>query len=98
MALNSDNLAQEIVDTIDQTGLSDDEKTFLLNQWKGVAGAIINHFKNNAELSEAKLEQSLNSVFSTGTPVPQDGGTALKTAWTSATAGGAKDNVVGGIK
>lgn len=98
MALNGDTLAQEIVATIDTTGASQAEKDALLDSWKKIAGAIVNHIKSNAELDNAKLTQSLNTIFSSGTPVPQDGGAALKTAWMGATSGGAKDAVQGGIK
>lgn len=98
MALNGDNLADEILATIPQDGMDAGEKAALKAQWRKIAGAIVSHFVTNAELSEAKLESSLNTIFSSGTPVPQDGGTALKTAWTTATAGGVKDKVVGGIK
>lgn len=98
MALNGNVLAQEIVDTITTDGTSQAERDALLNSWRLIANAIVNHFKNNAELDEAKLEQGLNTIFSSGVPVPQDGGSALKVAWTNATAGGAKDAVIGGIK
>jgi len=38
------------------------------------------------------LDSSLNTIFTTGVPVVGDGGAALKTAWTAATAAGAKDD------
>lgn len=98
MALNGDKLADEILAIIPQDGMNASEKSALKEQWKKIAGVIVNHFVTNAELSEAKLQAGLNGVFSAGEPVPQDGGTALQTAWKAATASGAADKVVGGIK
>ena len=98
MALNGDELGQEIVDTINLDGLGQPEQDALLASWQAIGNAIVDHIKANAELDDAKLSQSLNTIFSNGVPVPQDGGTALKTAWTANTSGGAKDGVEGGIK
>ncbi|MDX1602662.1 MAG: hypothetical protein R3209_06295 [Salinimicrobium sediminis] len=58
---------------------------------------LINHLITFTEV-ETTLNQSLQTIFQSGTPVPTDGGAALKTAWTVITAAQAKDKASGTIK
>ena len=97
MALNGDQLGQEIVNTIDLSGLNQTEKDKLLASWKLIASAIVDHIKANAEFDGAKLETTLNSIFSGGIPIPNDGGATLQVAWGNATSAN-NDTVTGGIK
>lgn len=50
-----------------------------------LSNTIINHFKQNAEI-QVSIDPPMNQIFTLGVPVPNDGGTALKVAWTGATA------------
>ena len=59
--------------------------------------AMIDYMNANAVI-KTSLDTGLNPVFSAGIPVPNDGGTALQTAWKSATSGGAADDSTGTIE
>lgn len=61
-----------------------------------VTKAIINEISTNAVV-KTSLDQSLNTIFLAGVPVPTDGGTALQLAWIAATNLGAKDNSTGEV-
>ena len=74
MAMNGDNMATEIIaaiNTLSAADKGDSEKV-----WKKVCGALINHLKTNMDINTYK-------AFQGGTPVPNDGGAALKTAWST---------------
>jgi len=59
-----------------------------------IAKGVVDEILDNLEIKGIKvtLNSGLNTVFSSGVPIPQDGGTALQTAWKAATAGGAADD------
>lgn len=59
-----------------------------------ISKGVIDHIKSNMEIKGIKSSldsPGLNGIFVTGTPVANDGGAALKAAWTIATAVGVKD-------
>ena len=78
--------------------LSAGTKDAILTHHKKMAYAtavgIIDHVVANMEVNgiETTLDASLNTIFTAGVPVLNDGGTALQAAWKLATTGGAKDD------
>lgn len=100
MALNKSTCAQEIVDKLNAggklVGMGASDKAAMKADIELFVEALFDHIKNNAVVSTT-LSTSLNSVFSTGAPVPTDGGAALQTAWKGATAGGVADGSTGTI-
>ena len=67
------------------------------NTWKEVMKVIYDKIKQDAQVSTT-LDTSLNTTFSAGVPVPQDGGLTLQTAWKAATTGGAADGASGTLQ
>jgi hypothetical protein len=59
-----------------------------------IVDKLFDHLVSNMEVNgiNTTLDNSLNVVFTSGVPVPQDGGAALQTAWKASTAGGSSDN------
>ena len=59
-----------------------------------IAKGVVDEILNNLEIKgiKATLDTGLNTVFSSGVPLPQDGGATLQTAWKGTTAGGAADD------
>jgi hypothetical protein len=55
---------------------------------KVIVNKTIDHLLSNLEITGIKVEldNSLNSLFNTGVPVPNDGGATLKATWTAGTA------------
>ena len=98
MAMNGNNLGTEIYNAFSSkyTDLPQDVKDQMLADARTLGIAIVNHITNNAEVSTT-LDQSLNTIFTGGVPVVNDGGAALKTAWSTSTALGAKDDASGGV-
>lgn len=93
--MNKTNLASEMRTAFENagklTGMDTAAKDALEADWELFMGVVLDHIKTNMVV-KTTLDTSLNSIFSSGTPVPNDGGAALKTAWTSSTAAGAKDD------
>jgi len=73
-----DQLAEAIVPPV-PSGASEE-------QIKARAEAVEN-VKNYNALVMQFIKDELNGVFSAGVAIPQDGGTALQTAWKTATTG-----------
>jgi hypothetical protein len=100
MALNSSNCASEIVTALENagnlTGLDTAAKNKLTTDLDLFVGALFAHIASNMVVSTT-LDTSLNSVFSAGTPIAQDGGTALQTKWITETAAGAADDATGTV-
>jgi len=96
MALDGDKLGEEIYSALGLDNLlpDDNTKNAVKETWKKIGNAIVAHVLANLEIKgvKVKLDKSLNQIFSSGVPVPMDGGTALKAAWIGATAAGTADN------
>ena len=56
-----------------------------------IADEVIDHITGNMVVATT-LDTSLNTTFTAGVPVLNDGGAVLQTAWKSATASGARDD------
>ncbi len=75
MAMNSDNMGDEILAAVD--ALSSSDKTDRQKIFRAMAGAIVTHITTNADID-------LTVLFTLGVPAPTDGGAALQTAWKAA--------------
>jgi hypothetical protein len=91
-----DTLAEDIVPALppDPSQEQIAARDAAVDQVKTLATKIFEYMIQYMELKLIKttLDQSLNTIFSAGVPVPTDGGAALKAAWIAATAAGAKDD------
>lgn len=67
MAMSGDQLGIDIADAL---GVTDGAT---INKWKAIGTKIVDEVKN--------MTINLNTVFTQGVPVPQDGGAALQNAW-----------------
>lgn len=77
--------------------LSDEDKDSSAKLWRAFFKELNAYLTSNAVV-KSTLDSSLNTIFTSGVPVPTDGGTALKTAWTAITAAGAKDDATGTLE
>jgi hypothetical protein len=100
MALNATTLASDMLTAYSNAGklvgMDTPAQNKLKADWEFMFNLLFTHIKNNAVVSTT-LDSGLNTVFSSGVAVPQDGGTALQTAWKAATTAGAKDDATGTI-
>lgn len=57
-----------------------------LDVWKAIAGVIATHIVAELEINGIIVDAGvpMNTVLSTGVPVPNDGGATLQTAWVAA--------------
>ena len=90
MSLNSEQLANNIVDKMADSGLFRtriDSETFVDNpeaeaaalvNWKLICKEVIDHIKNNLEVT-TQLNLVFGPVINSGIAVPYDGGSSLKT-------------------
>lgn len=81
MAMNGNDLGDAIKNAID--GASD--KTDRQELFRAMGTAIVDYIKTNGTVD-------LTALFTLGSPVPNDGGAALKATWTAA---GAQSSVIG---
>ena len=79
------------------SGMNQTEKDTAKEQLLPICEGIVEYIQDNAEV-KTTLDQSLNTIFVGGAPVPGDGGTALQAAWTASTSSGIKDNATGVIE
>lgn len=68
MAMNGEQLG---IDVADALGVTDSDA---IDRWKEICTTIVDHVIDNMTIN-------LNTVFSQGVPVAQDGGAALQAAW-----------------
>lgn len=95
MAMSKVTLASEMITAYQSAGKLDGLPQETIDQLQAdmelMFGVLIDHIKANMVV-KTTLDSSLNTIFTAGAPIPMDGGTALKTAWSAATAAGVKDN------
>lgn len=98
MAMTGAAMAQAVIEALDAAGkypgLDQAQLDAVRDDMEIAYQAMIDYIKDNAVV-KTTLDSGLNSIFTTGVPVPNDGGANLQLAWSTDTGSGAKDTATG---